>query len=129
MRNARAALKTRQSITIIFVSILLFHAVRVEFKMEGVAYYGRIILVHFSASSGFRRFADIENVFFWASLRKTADFEKIEDSQTSKTYSFGKKRRFRKNRRLQNLLPQNLVGLADFAEIPDFVNKLPVGLL
>ena len=37
-RNARAALNKRYSITIIFVSIFLFHAVRVEFKMEGVAH-------------------------------------------------------------------------------------------
>ena len=28
-----------------------------------------------------------------------------------------------------NLLPQNLDGFADFAEISDFVNKFPVGLL
>ena len=32
-------------------------------------------------------------------------------------------------RRLQNLLPQKLEGFADFAEMSDFVTKLPVGLL
>ena len=65
-----------------------------------VYYLGCILLVHFLPLLFFADFADIENVFFWVSLGKTADFE-----------------------------AQMLEGFSGFAEISDFVSKRPVGLL
>ena len=55
-------------------------------------FQGCILLVHSSGSSVLAEFADIENVFFWASLGINGRF-----------------------RRLQNLLPQKLEGFAGFA--------------
>ena len=65
-----------------------------------------IVLVHFSASSGFRRLRRHQKRILLGISRINGRF-----------------------RRLQNLLPQKLENFSDFPQISDCVNKLPVDLL
>ena len=82
-------------------------------KLEGSADFAEIL-------------ASTMGVFFWYIFLPLLLFRRLRRHRKRILLCISQKNgRFR---RVQNLLPQKLEGFADFAEISDFVNKLPVGL-